>query len=389
MPGNNHIPNLNLPQHISIGTNASFDNIDFLYTAGGVKLQKSIAVGGARSAPTDYLGSIVYPGEANAFIFTPEGRALRNDEGNFDYEYFLHDHLGNTRVSFNQKGTTLQDNSYYPFGMSLGESLTYTDNTTSENKYLYNGKELQDDFGLGWYDYGARMYDAEVGRFPGIDPKANLFYWVSPYNYAENSPISNIDLWGLQKLFFQEALDKNTNFIQVYNINRQTTGGKRFDVALSRQDKYNVFYYTYTEAFHIEGKHNVFESMKDYNSFKDGYGTFIGVDKSEIEKAFEDGKKAVIAIGILEINDADIKDSEKLVDKTFTLNHEEVGHGMEVLLNGEKTKNNEEGHDFYFGKEDTYSPTAQEVLTSEDYSGTIAKSQVKEIKEIIDKNQPQ
>ncbi len=184
---------LNLPQHISIGTYASFNSVDFLYTADGVKLQKSIAGGGARSAPTDYLGSIVYPGEASAFIFTPEGRALRNDEGNFDYEYFLRDHLGNTRVSFNQKGTLLQDNSYYPFGMSLGEALTYMDNTTSENKYKYNGKELQDDFGLMWYHYGTRNYDPQLGRWHVVDPNAESYFAYGPYLYVGNNPIRRID----------------------------------------------------------------------------------------------------------------------------------------------------------------------------------------------------
>ena len=187
--GYNH---LNLPQHIAIGTSA-FNTIDYIYTAGGVKLQKSIVGSGARSAPTDYLGSMVYPGDAAAFIFTPEGRALRNDQGNFDYEYYLKDHLGNTRVSFNQKGTILQDNSYYPFGMDMGESLTYLDNTASENKYKYNGKELQDDFGLGWYDYGARFYDPAKPGWNSIDPDAESYYSTSPYVYVGNNPVRRID----------------------------------------------------------------------------------------------------------------------------------------------------------------------------------------------------
>ncbi len=183
---------LNLPQHIAIGTSA-FNIIDYIYTADGVKRQKSIAGSGARSAPTDYLGSIVYPGDADAFIFTSEGRALRNDNGVFDYEYFLKDHLGNTRVSFNQKGIILQDNSYYPFGMDMGETLSYVDNTASENKYLYNGKEMQDDFGLGWYDYGARYYDAELGRWHVVDPLTEKYYEWSAYNYVLNNPINFMD----------------------------------------------------------------------------------------------------------------------------------------------------------------------------------------------------
>jgi len=64
--------------------------------------------------------------------------------------------------------------------------------------YLYNGKEWNEDLGLDWYDYGFRYYDASIGRFTGVDPIAEQFPWVSVYNYAENSPIANIDLWGLQ-----------------------------------------------------------------------------------------------------------------------------------------------------------------------------------------------
>jgi len=60
-----------------------------------------------------------------------------------------------------------------------------------------NHKELLTS--LNWYDYGARWYDAAVGRFPCIDPLAERFAWVSPYNYAENEPVGHVDLWGLQK----------------------------------------------------------------------------------------------------------------------------------------------------------------------------------------------
>ena len=43
-----------------------------------------------------------------------------------------------------------------------------------------------------------RFYDPAIGRFPSLDPKADDFEWVSPYNYAENRPINGVDLWGLQ-----------------------------------------------------------------------------------------------------------------------------------------------------------------------------------------------
>ena len=57
----------------------------------------------------------------------------------------------------------------------------------------------------GWYDYGKRFYDAQIGRFHTVDPIAEKFYYVTTYNYAENRPISGIDLWGLQYLDHNKA----------------------------------------------------------------------------------------------------------------------------------------------------------------------------------------
>ncbi|TAD93002.1 MAG: RHS repeat-associated core domain-containing protein, partial [Bacteroidetes bacterium] len=62
-----------------------------------------------------------------------------------------------------------------------------------ENKYGYNGKEKQPDLGLEWLDYGARMYDAQVGRWKVIDPQAEKYDGYTPYGYVNNSPILFVD----------------------------------------------------------------------------------------------------------------------------------------------------------------------------------------------------
>ena len=83
----------------------------------------------------------------------------------------MKDHLGNTRVGFIADGAVTsgeQDYHYYPFGMDF----TGLEKFNSENKFKYNGKELQEDLGLDWYDYGARYYNPELAIFHTIDPKA-------------------------------------------------------------------------------------------------------------------------------------------------------------------------------------------------------------------------
>jgi len=135
-------------------------------------------------------------------LYFDEGRVIMDGTNVYFTETHLRDHLGNTRVVFGYKNNSLlvkQVSSYYPFGMNI-KGLTSNSKQESKhpaNEYLYNGKMFQDELGLDWLDYGARMYDAVLGRFHSVDPLAVIFASQSPYCYAANNPIKFIDYMGM------------------------------------------------------------------------------------------------------------------------------------------------------------------------------------------------
>ena len=82
---------------------------------------------------------------------------------------------------------------YYPFGLTIGGLGYVSGDNLASQKYKYNGKEEQDDFNLGWIDYGFRFYDPKIARWMCVDPMIEKHYEWSPYVYALNNPIRFID----------------------------------------------------------------------------------------------------------------------------------------------------------------------------------------------------
>ncbi len=126
---------------------------------------------------------MVYENGVQKLLLTEEGYVTLSDS---KYHYYLKDHQGNNRVVISQSGTVEETNHYYPFGGAFAS-------TSNVQPYKYNGKELDSKKGLNWYDYGARHYDAALGRFITVDALYDKHFKVSPYVYCGNEPVGRID----------------------------------------------------------------------------------------------------------------------------------------------------------------------------------------------------
>jgi RHS repeat-associated protein len=93
----------------------------------------------------------------------------------------------------------VQETDYDPWGLEhFGTKFQAAG--VKVNKYLYNGKELIEDNGLQYYDYGARMYDPAIGRWGVVDPLAEQMRKWSPYSFSFNNPLRFVDLDGMRPL---------------------------------------------------------------------------------------------------------------------------------------------------------------------------------------------
>jgi RHS repeat-associated protein len=192
---------LNLPMVITFTGNRI---ITFVYDASGAKLRKIVNNNGVTDT-YDYVNGVEYKNSVLQRIAHTEGSVtLQSDGITYMHEYVLRDHLGSARVTFKDIGNDglitdvkteiTQINSFYPFGMNMESN---TNGAAGKNKYQYTGKELNDDFALNWNDYGARFYDASIGRWTAIDPLAVFYSTTTPYAYVMNMPTIATDPNGM------------------------------------------------------------------------------------------------------------------------------------------------------------------------------------------------
>ena len=194
---------LNLP---SVVTFSDGSTVTYTYAADGTKL-KTVHKTGSTTTTTDYCGNVVYENGVQKLLLTDEGYVTLSDS---KYHYYLKDHQGNNRVVINQSGTVEETNHYYPFGGVFASA-------GNVQPYKYNGKEYDGKKGLNWYDYGARMYDAALGRFMTVDPLAEKYYPMSPYGYCLNNPIKFIDADGRLPRIYIERKGFGHAFVTVGN----------------------------------------------------------------------------------------------------------------------------------------------------------------------------
>ena len=211
---------LNLPSTVSFSDGST---ITYTYGADGTKLRTVHKIG-STTTTTDYCGNVIYENGTQKLLLTEEGYI--NLAGTQQYHYYLKDHQGNNRVVINQSGTVEETNHYYPFGGVFGT-------TGNTQPYKYNGKEFDNKKGLNWYDYGARHYDAVLGRFITVDALYDKHFKVSPYVYCGNEPVGRIDPdgndWRVQTHYNRET-DKIEYKITVRAALINNSNNKELDI---------------------------------------------------------------------------------------------------------------------------------------------------------------
>jgi len=232
--------------HLNLPTEVVFSNgkINYTYDAIGTRVSKKVEPTSGALITTDYVNGFQYENNELQFFPHAEGYVKRNTNNTYLYVYQYKDHLGNVRLSYadiNKNGTIepaseiLEENNYYPFGLKHKgyNEVVNSNRSESAEAYKFGGKELNDELGLDLYDFGARNYDPAIGRWLNVDPLAEKFNSITPYNYVYNNPIFFVDPDGMDIYRFDRKsgelvleIPTNDDYDQIgrFKYNKKTKG---------------------------------------------------------------------------------------------------------------------------------------------------------------------
>ncbi|WP_276381600.1 DUF6443 domain-containing protein [Flavobacterium sp. H4147] len=273
---------LNLPTSVTINGGT----INYVYDASGIKQRKTVSTGSSN----DYAGSFVYENNILKQFSQPEGYIVYN-AGIYSYIYQYKDHLGNIRLSYQDKDNNgyvnsseiVQENNYYAFGLTqkgYNGAINGTD-----NKYKFSGKDLQDELGLNMYDYGMRNYDPALGRWMNIDPLAELSRRWSPYNYAYNNPNYFID---------PDGMLVDTSKIKEEGKDDGSSMGKYLEEQAEITNEINKSFKAYLESLSNGSEEDESEEEEPVSLFSSGNNRFDGVVKS---RKYKKGDRSFTVFG--------------------------------------------------------------------------------------------
>jgi RHS repeat-associated protein len=205
------------------------------------------------------------------------------------------------------KGNTSQtviveESNYYPFGLKhkgYNNVISSNGNSTAQ-KMGFGGKELNEELGLEWHDFGARNYDTSLGRWMNLDPLAEQMRRHSPYNYAFDNPIYFIDPDGMAPMSFANDYDREPEpFIR-----------EPEPFIIERSKNLPLFYYNKSEFYYLFNSNSYDDT---YKVSKRGKVTKVDnkkhydKDGNEVDKLISEknGKSKLVDKGILNHVDTD------------------------------------------------------------------------------------